>query len=216
LKRSERRLTRLVEDRTAALRERSAELELANKALEELATIDALTGLANRRRLDVFLQQEWQRARRTRVPLSLVLGDVDFFKAYNDTYGHPAGDACLVQVAAVLRGTANRATDLTARFGGEEFAVVLTTSDGAGALKVAEMIRERVAALQMPHARAPLGVVTISLGVATIQPWHDTVASLVSACDRALYEAKTLGRNRVAAEAGAGSEASADRRAAQV
>lgn len=197
LERNERRLTRLVEERTAELRERTAQLEVANAALEELAAVDSLTGLANRRRFDVFLTQEWARSVRTKLPLSLMLIDIDYFKKFNDRYGHPAGDDCIRQVAAVLRAAAHRVSDLTCRYGGEEFAVVLGMTDSAGALKVAETIRVGVELLSIQHGDGPEGIVTVSVGVATRGgDEYSSPAALIAACDRALYEAKNLGRNR--------------------
>ena len=198
--RNERRLTQLVEERTSELRERTLQLEIANTALEEMATIDTLTGVANRRRLDVFLQQEWQRAFRSRQPLSLLLVDADHFKSYNDAYGHPKGDEALRQIADVLRAAAHRVSDLAARYGGEEFAVVLVNTDAAGAAKVAEAVRRGVEELRLAHPGGPLGVLTVSVGQATrVHGGYETVRDLVTACDRALYEAKNSGRNRVAA-----------------
>jgi two-component system chemotaxis family response regulator WspR len=200
LMRTEAKLTRLVEERTAELRERTAQLEVANAALEELATVDSLTGLANRRRFDVFIQHEWQRAHRSQQPLSLLLVDADRFKLFNDRYGHLAGDDGLRQIADVLRLAAHRASDLAARYGGEEFAVVLANTDLAGAMTVAEGIRARVAALAIPHADAPEGVITVSAGVATdTKSAENGVTQLIGAADRALYEAKRGGRNRVVA-----------------
>jgi diguanylate cyclase (GGDEF)-like protein len=200
LERNERRLTQLVEERTAELRERSAQLEVANTALEELATIDTLTGVANRRRLDVFLQQEWQRAFRAKQPLSLLLVDADHFKSFNDTYGHQPGDETLRKIAQVLRTRAHRVSDLAARYGGEEFAVVLANTDAAGAAKLAEGIRADVEALAIPHTGAKRGVVTVSIGQATrVEGGYASVQDLIAACDRALYEAKHRGRNQVVA-----------------
>ena len=156
-KAGEARLQALVDARTAELRELTEQLKVANAALEELASADAITGLANRRRFDVFIRQEWQRSSRSHLPLSLLLIDIDHFKKFNDRYGHPAGDDCIRRVADVLRHTANRVTDLCCRYGGEEFAVVLVDTDAAGALAVAERIRENVERLRIPHADSASG-----------------------------------------------------------
>lgn len=205
LTRRELELSRLVDERTVELRERTAQLEIANAALEELATVDSMTGLANRRRFDVFIQQEGQRADRSRLPLSLLLADIDHFKMFNDRYGHPAGDECIRQVASVLRAAANRVTDLGCRYGGEEFAVILADTPAEGAFAVGEFMRRQVEGLGMPNADAPDGIVTVSIGVATRDgDRYRRVVDLIQACDRALYEAKSLGRNRTCA-AGTGS-----------
>ena len=201
MKADERRLARLVEERTAELLEKTAQLEVANAALEQLATADPLTGLANRRRFDVFIQQEWQRSARTRLPVSLILVDIDHFKEFNDHHGHPAGDECIRQVAAVLRRAAHRVTDLCCRFGGDEFAVVLVDTDSAGALIVAEAIRTGVEKIGITHGRSPAGKVTVSLGVASRAEGYATVGEMVSACDQALYRVKERGRNRTQAAA---------------
>jgi diguanylate cyclase (GGDEF)-like protein len=203
LQRREHQLRQLLEERTAELNEQRAQLEIANSALEEMATIDPLTGIANRRRFDVFIQQEWLRAHRSREPLSLLLLDADHFKAYNDRYGHQAGDEALRQIANVLRTAVHRITDLAARFGGEEFTIVLANTGGEGGVRVAETIRASIEALRIPHAGSPEGVVTVSLGVATANDTHAGVSDLIGASDRALYEAKNLGRNRVYIENGA-------------
>jgi diguanylate cyclase (GGDEF)-like protein len=197
LKRSERRLNDLLEHRTAELLERSAQLEVANTALEEMATVDPVTGLANRRRFDVFFQQEWQRSRRTQQPLSLLMLDIDHFKAFNDRYGHQRGDECIQQVASVLRAAAHRPADLACRYGGEEFTVVLAETGATGAFSVAEAIRVTVEGLQIPNEGAPLGIITVSIGVGTRSgEEYERAADLMAACDRALYDAKHAGRNR--------------------
>jgi diguanylate cyclase (GGDEF)-like protein len=195
-KAGEARLQALVDARTAELRELTEQLKVANAALEELASADAITGLANRRRFDVFIRQEWQRSSRSHLPLSLLLIDIDHFKKFNDRYGHPAGDDCIRRVADVLRHTANRVTDLCCRYGGEEFAVVLVDTDAAGALAVAERIRENVERLRIPHADSASGTVTVSVGVATrTTNEFASVNELISACDDALYRVKEDGRN---------------------
>ena len=197
LKQSERNLTELLEHRTAELLERTAQLEVANSALEVMATVDPVTGLANRRRFDVFFQQEWQRSRRSHQPLSLLMIDIDHFKAFNDRYGHQRGDECIQEVAGVLRAAAHRPADLACRYGGEEFSVVLAETGATGAFAVAETIRRAVEALQLPNPDAPLGIITVSIGVGTRSgEEYGRAAELITACDRALYEAKNAGRNR--------------------
>ena len=188
----EEELVELVEKRTAQLAE-------ANRALQQLSVIDSLTGIANRRRFDEVLETEWRRAMRSDTSLSLILIDVDFFKSFNDRYGHQAGDECLRRVAQTLDVVINRAGDLTARYGGEEFAVILQGNTAQGAIKVAEILRESIERLQISHVNSSVSnIVTISLGVATIFPEYDLLpAGLVAEADKALYLAKDKGRNRV-------------------
>lgn len=206
----QRELARLVDERTAELRDRSAQLEIANAALEELATVDSMTGLANRRRFDVFLQQEWQRSNRSRLPLSLLMVDIDHFKQFNDRYGHLAGDECIRQVVAVIRDAANRVTDLGCRYGGEEFAIILADTPADGAFAVAEFIRKQVELLAIPHDIHPDQVVTVSTGIATKDGnRYGKVIDLIGAGDRALYEAKNTGRNRTCMDAVGGQAAPA-------
>lgn len=195
--RREKELARLIDERTAELLERSGQLEVANAALEELAAVDPMTGLSNRRRFDVFLQQEWQRSNRSRLPLSLVMVDIDHFKPFNDLYGHLAGDECIRQVAEVIREAATRVTDLGCRYGGEEFAIILAETPAEGALAVGEFIRTRTELLAIPHDLHPDKVVTVSVGISTKDGnRYGRVIDLIGACDRALYEAKNGGRNR--------------------
>lgn len=187
----------LVNRRLAELRD---ELESANAQLEQLSLSDPLTGLANRRRLDGALELEWRRLARARRPLSVLLVDVDAFKAYNDSLGHPQGDECLRRVARYLADGVHRAGDLVARYGGEEFAVLLGGTSVADAAAVAGRLRAGVEALAIPHPASPVGgVVTVSVGVAGQVPGIDgpCPAELVGAADRALYAAKRAGRNRV-------------------
>jgi diguanylate cyclase (GGDEF)-like protein len=187
----------LVNRHLAELRD---ELERANAQLEQLSLCDPLTGLANRRRLDAALELEWRRLARARRPLSLLLIDIDAFKAYNDNLGHPQGDDCLRRVAAFLAEGVHRAGDLVARYGGEEFAVLLGGTAVADAAAVAGRLRAGVEALALPHPASPAGaVVTVSVGVAGWIPGIDGGAAgeLVAAADRALYAAKRSGRNRM-------------------
>ena len=185
-----------------------------NLALEQLATTDPLTGLANRRRLFELLEYEMARQRRTPRALSLLLIDIDHFKRVNDSWGHNAGDRVLLGLAKVLLSGLRQA-DLTARYGGEEFLVVLPDTNAAGALAVAELIRQRVAASQLSLAEGQTLQLTVSIGAATLQG-EESIASLIDRADRALYQAKHQGRNRVcslAAEETAASGAAASGKA---
>lgn len=181
------------------VQERTIALQQANQALERLATLDGLTQVANRRRFDLYLEQEWQRLARDQQPLSLILCDVDYFKRYNDRYGHPAGDRCLQQVAAVMQSLIKRPADLLARYGGEEFAVILPQTNRWGAAQVAELMRSAVQQEQITHADSPISdYVSMSVGVATMFPTLEADAGqLVAAADEALYQAKQQGRDRV-------------------
>ena len=169
----------------------------AQVALEQLATRDGLTGLANRRCFDDTLHREWQRALRQQQPLSLLMVDVDNFKQYNDAYGHLGGDECLQRIAAAVANEM-RANDLVARYGGEEFAVILPNQSLKGAAIVAERIRCRVEQLHLPNLGSQPHVVTVSIGAATALASPDTDPSqLVATADSALYRAKHMGRNRI-------------------
>jgi two-component system chemotaxis family response regulator WspR len=162
-----------------------------------------VTGVANRRRFEETLGREWRRAVRDGLPLSLVMIDIDEFKAFNDAHGHQVGDQCLRRVAHEIRGALTRPGDLLARYGGEEFAAILPSTPLRGAEAVAEALRVRVEAMATRHPRAPEGVVTISLGVATAIPGTAASAeALVAEADEALYRAKRAGRNRVVSEIG--------------
>ncbi len=172
---------------------------LAEAALLALAVTDGMTDLANRRHFDQLLQAEWARAGREGRSMALLMVDNDFFKSYNDTYGHLRGDEALKAVAAALRDTVRRPADLVARFGGEEFAILLPGTDLDGALQVGEAVREAVAQLAWAHPRSPFGHLTVSIGVAACLPVVDRDPhSLIEAADFALYEAKERGRNQVA------------------
>jgi diguanylate cyclase (GGDEF)-like protein len=171
----------------------------AESALRKLAQTDSLTGLANRRTLDEFLEREWRRAVQTQRPLSLLFVDIDHFKAFNDRYGHQAGDEVLARIGQCLAERVRRPGDLVARYGGEEFVAVLTGTDSVGALSVAESLRKAVTELGIEHVASEQGRVTVSVGAASWQGVvADSVHSVVKAADEALYRAKAIGRNTVA------------------
>lgn len=177
------------------------QLTEVNQELQRLAAVDGLTQVHNRRSFDERMLMEWQRLRREQRPLSLILGDVDYFKSYNDTYGHQAGDDCLKQLAHTLERGTRRQTDLVARYGGEEFAVILPNTPAAGAREVAEQIQAQIQGLDLPHIVSPLGHVTMSLGVATMIPTGgQTLEDLIAMADKALYQAKLTGRSRICQE----------------
>ena len=170
----------------------------AEQATRELALTDALTGLANRRQFDRFVEREWQACMRASESLTLIMFDVDHFKQFNDQHGHPAGDRCLITIAGILQENANRPRDLCARYGGEEFAMILTGSNEQAAAVIGDKIRREIESLQIPISKDPNQVVTISAGVASSVPFlHEQPWLLLSEADRALYQAKSSGRNRV-------------------
>ncbi|BCO30731.1 sensor domain-containing diguanylate cyclase [Thiohalobacter sp. COW1] len=178
-----------------------------NKQLESLSFNDALTGVANRRMYDQTMAAEWARAQRHQEPLSLIVLDIDHFKAYNDCHGHVTGDDCLKTVASLLEGVSSRSTDLLARYGGEEFVLLLPDTDAHAARAIAERCRQAVEDKQIPVEN---GIVTISAGVSTLVPAADTDPSMIlEAADRMLYLAKQRGRNRVECSAPPGDEAAA-------
>lgn len=200
-KHAEERIQEEVQQRRAReteLIKLQGELEAANSRLRDLSLLDSLTGISNRRRFDQRLDEEWSRAARNGEPLSLLMIDIDFFKNFNDTYGHVAGDQCLVDVASALARSLHRPADLVARYGGEEFAVILPATNGEGAGEVAERLRVEIERLALPHeSSAAAPCLTISIGAATAHPRADiSPYSLVKAADQALYQAKTQGRNR--------------------
>lgn len=192
LRRQKAEMERLVAEKTE-------ELRLANEYLARLSFADSLTGLANRRRFDEGLDEEWRRAWRFQTPLAVILADVDLFKAYNDTLGHPEGDRCLKLVAEVFRYSGRRAGDLVARYGGEEFVILIPGADPESAVAFAENLRRACEARAIPHPASTVApVVTISLGVASRVPSDESSSlDLMADADAALYRAKREGRNRV-------------------
>lgn len=169
-----------------------------NQELQRLSMTDGLTGIANRRLFDESLDREWRRCRRLKKPLSIILFDVDFFKKYNDRYGHQTGDECLRLVAKEVSRTASRPGDMAARYGGEEFVLILAETDQEGARWVADRIRQNLSALRIPHDGSDYKHVTISCGVVSVVPGEELSAEkLVKSADIALYIAKEQGRNRV-------------------
>ncbi|MGL6342359.1 MAG: diguanylate cyclase domain-containing protein, partial [Waterburya sp.] len=175
-----------------------AALHQANRELEKLSVLDSLTQVANRRRFDDYLLQEWQRAKQLQAPISLILCDIDYFKLYNDTYGHPIGDYCLLQVALAIECAIESISGLVARYGGEEFGIILPGMDGETALQVAEEIAIKVRQLHITHQKSPVDeYVTISLGVYSIVPNPKfSPELLINLADKALYQAKDRGRNQ--------------------
>lgn len=186
---------RILEQRVA---ERTEQLEQANRRLNALSITDGLTGIANRRHFDTVLAEEWRRMGRLKQPLALAMIDIDWFKKYNDHYGHQAGDSCLVTVAAILTENIGRTGDLVARYGGEEFAFIAPAIDEAGALAVAQKVGSAISTRGIPHAQSPFTHITASIGVASIIPSEEMEPqALIQLADEALYQAKESGRNRV-------------------
>jgi two-component system chemotaxis family response regulator WspR len=187
-----------------ALRESQQQLLETNLELQRLTHSDGLTGLANRRYFDEYFGAEWRRALREQREMALLMIDVDNFKFYNDTYGHIAGDDVLRRVAHTLSGAASRPEDLAARFGGEEFAIVLPNTGAAGAAVIAEKVRAQIDAMAIPHIGAANGRhVTVSVGGAALVPrTHMASTSLIEAADLALYRAKQQGKNRAEMQPG--------------
>ena len=175
-----------------------AALSLANRELEKLSVLDSLTQVANRRRFDDYLLQEWRKLKEEKAPISLILCDIDYFKFYNDTYGHPIGDYCLQQVALAIECVIESTPGLVARYGGEEFGIILPDTDAATAFKVAQKIAINVNQLHITHENSLVNnYVTISLGVHSLIPNSESTPELLIAlADKALYEAKERGRNQ--------------------
>ncbi len=191
---------RLYRDSEKLRRELFSSIEV-EQALEYLVRLDSLTGIPNRRLFEEELSKEWARAQRDNAPLSLIMVDIDHFKEYNDHYGHPAGDLCLVDVAQAMHHTLSRPGDVVARIGGEEFAFLLPQTDLSGAIAVAEQIRARVLGLNLPHEASPVAShVTLSFGVSSSELASvSSPADLIRTSDKALYEAKRCGRNQIVA-----------------
>ncbi|GBO54378.1 hypothetical protein APA_2326 [Pseudanabaena sp. lw0831] len=198
LRLSYKRLEEYARDLEQKVSDRTIELQRANLELSRLAHVDGLTQIANRRSFDDFLSKEWQRHLREQQPLSLILIDIDYFKRYNDHYGHQGGDECLIQVAQTINLVPQRPSDLVARYGGEEFVVVLPNTNTEGALIFADSIQNAIASLAIPHEKSDVNeYVTLSLGVACLIPTPDSIAEeLIASADQSLYEAKAQGRNR--------------------
>ncbi|BAZ68596.1 hypothetical protein NIES4106_33610 [Fischerella sp. NIES-4106] len=208
-----RTLEQQVRERTIALEQeiwerkraediaKTAEIALrqANLELERLVTLDGLTQVANRRRFDEYLSQEWRRTARELQYLALILCDVDYFKSYNDHYGHQAGDACLKNIAAAMRNTLKRPADLVARYGGEEFAIILPYTAVQGAVAVAQAIQKAIKLLRLLHLQSQVSnFITLSFGVSSVIPTHNLKPeTLIKTADEALYQAKKQGRDRI-------------------
>jgi len=188
---------KVLEQRVA---ERTEQLELANRRLNALSITDGLTGIANRRHFDEVLAEEWKRMQRLGQPLAVAMIDIDWFKKYNDHYGHQAGDACLVVVAQTIAENVGRAGDLVARYGGEEFVFIAPAADASQALTMAQKVCDAIAAKHLPHAPSPFAHVTASIGVASVIPLATAEPeALLKQADEALYRAKEAGRNRALA-----------------
>lgn len=182
-----------------ALQKAETALIIANQQLEKIAKLDGLTGIANRRHFDEYLEKEWRRLTRTKSPLNLILCDIDYFKQYNDRYGHLAGDDCLRKIAQTINKTVKRSADLVARYGGEEFAIILPNISGKNAAKVAELIHRAISQLQINHLTSTVSqYITISIGVASVIPTQgESPKTLIAKADNALYQAKEEGRDRI-------------------
>ncbi|MEM6253096.1 MAG: PleD family two-component system response regulator [Cyanobacteria bacterium P01_D01_bin.156] len=176
-------------------------LKIANQQLERLVTVDGLTNIFNRRHFNNKLEQEWKRLRREKSPLGLILLDIDHFKAYNDTYGHPGGDQCLRQVAEIIKDAGRRPADIVARYGGEEFAMILPNTDLNGVVCVGQTVQERVSLAAIPHATSLVKAhVSVSIGLTTMVPGDlESPQVLIDQADKALYDAKANGRDRIVA-----------------
>jgi diguanylate cyclase (GGDEF)-like protein len=186
---------------TDSLKTRNLQLQDARKQLAQQATIDEMTGLRNRRGVNIIINDELGRVKRAQLPVSLIVLDVDHFKAYNDNYGHPAGDQVLQRIATVMLEMTNRSGEFAARMGGEEFAMFFPTMRLAAALEIAEKVRAGVSSLRITHEKSPTAeYVTVSIGVVSCVPdWDLEFDQILQAADDAMYESKVSGRNRVTA-----------------
>ncbi len=183
---------------TVLLEESNKKLQNANEMLKSMAAIDSLTNVANRRYFNNFYQKEWKRSVRLKFPITILMVDIDYFKDYNDIYGHQQGDECLKRFAHALKSIPRRPGDLVARYGGEEFIILLPDTDTEGAVVICKLIQEKVARLKLEHSGSLISSqLTFSTGIATMTPDNDnTPESLIAVADKALYQAKTEGRNR--------------------
>ncbi len=182
---------------------RTNELAEANKILQIQCNTDGLTNISNRRHFDYLLNQEWNRGQRSGTPLAVIMLDIDYFKSFNDHYGHLAGDICLKKLAQRLAQSSRRVGELVARYGGEEFVILLPNTVKQAAFEVAKHIQKMVLSLEIPHVTSSHGIVTVSLGVASLQPSSQQLpVELVRLADAALYRAKLAGRNCVQLEDG--------------
>jgi diguanylate cyclase (GGDEF)-like protein len=199
IKRMAGEIRRLNQDLELRITDRTEALAEANEQLRKISRTDPLTGLANRRSLDEALEREWLLGARRGTPVAAIMADIDHFKAYNDSLGHPRGDECLRRISEILSGGARRPGDLVTRYGGEEFAILLPETSLEAAATVAEMLRRQIEEEALPHGASPTApIVTISMGAASLVPTADgSASSLIKAADVALYRAKALGRNRV-------------------
>jgi diguanylate cyclase (GGDEF)-like protein len=194
-----RRLQQELRQQNAKLEAVVAQLQAANQELKRLSTLDGLTQIANRRYFDEYLHQSWGLAMQEEQPITLIMCDIDYFKKYNDTYGHQAGDRCLYKVAQILARSVNRAEDMTCRYGGEEFAIILPRTDQAGGQQVAQRIAQTLQTQRLIHAGSPVSpYVTVSMGIVSLVPSLGTKPELlIRLADLALYRAKAQGRNTI-------------------
>lgn len=200
--RQTKRLVKMSDRMQQSLNELNAELQSHKEILSQMSYLDGLTSIANRRRFNEYLEDEWQRHCRSKLYLTLIILDLDYFKQFNDHYGHGAGDECLIKVAQTIRKSVKRSVDLVARFGGEEFVILLPQTELSGALQVASDVQSNILKLAITHEYSAIApIVTVSMGVAAMIPENNTTSQeLVEAADRQLYEAKDAGRNQIKAK----------------